>query len=111
MSQGDDRNQRGLQTGGQIVADPSVDTRTPRMYKVILLNDDFTPMEFVVLTLKRFFNKTEEQASEIMLSVHQKGSGLAGVFTYEVAEMKAMQANQFARSNQHPLKTIVEAES
>lgn len=108
MGQGEDKDQRGLQTGGQLVADPSSETRTPRMYKVILLNDDFTPMEFVVLVLKRFFNKTEEQAAEIMLSVHQKGSGLAGIYTFEIAEMKAMQSNQFARSNQHPLKTVTE---
>lgn len=110
MGQNEDKNRSGGHTGGQIVMDPSVETRTPKMFKVLLLNDDFTPMEFVVLTLKRFFGKTEEQANEIMLSVHKKGSGLAGVFTYEVAEMKAMQANQFARSNQHPLKTVTEPE-
>jgi ATP-dependent Clp protease adaptor protein ClpS len=82
----------------------------PKMYKVILLNDDFTPMDFVVLVLRRFFSKTEEQATEVMLDVHKKGSGLAGVFTLEMAEMKSMQVHQFARMNKHPLKCTLEAE-
>ena len=81
---------------------------TPKMYKVILLNDDFTPMEFVVLILRRFFAKAEEEATQIMLDVHKKGAGVAGVFTLEIAEMKVMQVNQFARMNQHPLKCSVE---
>lgn len=83
---------------------------TPRMYVVVLLNDDYTPMDFVILVLRRFFNKNEEEAAKIMLDVHQKGSGVAGVFTLEVAEMKVMQVNQFAQGNQHPLKcTLKEA--
>lgn len=82
----------------------------PKMYKVLLLNDDFTPMEFVVAVLKRFFNKTEEQATKIMLDVHQKGAGVAGVYSLENAEMKVMQVNQFARNNQHPLKSTMEVE-
>lgn len=92
----------------------SVDTiervETPKMYKVLLLNDDFTPMEFVTLVLKRFFGKAEEAATKIMLDVHKKGSGLAGVYTLEMAEMKVMQVNQFARQNQHPLKCTLEQE-
>lgn len=83
---------------------------TPRMYRVLLLNDDFTPMDFVVLVLKRFFTKTEEEATQIMLDVHRKGAGTAGVFTLEMAEMKVMQVNQFARMNQHPLKSVLEPE-
>jgi ATP-dependent Clp protease adaptor protein ClpS len=82
----------------------------PKMYKVILLNDDFTPMDFVVLVLQRFFAKNEEQATAVMLDVHQKGAGVAGVFTLEIAEMKTMQVNQFARHNQHPLKCALEHE-
>lgn len=82
----------------------------PKMYKVILLNDDFTPMDFVVLVLKRYFSKTEEEATKVMLDVHQKGAGVAGVYTLEVAEMKSMQVNQFARHNQHPLKCSLEHE-
>lgn len=92
-------------------ADAGVDVlpvvETPRMYTVILLNDDYTPMDFVVLVLRRFFNKNEEEAAKIMLDVHQKGSGVAGVFTLEVAEMKVMQVNQFAQSNQYPLKSTL----
>lgn len=83
---------------------------TPKMYKVILLNDDYTPMEFVVLVLRRFFGKTEEEATKIMLDVHKKGSGVAGVFTLEVAEMKVMQVNQFSQMNEHPLKSTLEEE-
>jgi ATP-dependent Clp protease adaptor protein ClpS len=83
---------------------------TPKMYKVLLLNDDYTPMEFVVLVLRRFFGKTEDQAAAIMLDVHKKGSGVAGTFTLELAEMKSMQVNQYARMNQHPLKSTVEPE-
>ena len=95
-------------------ADVGVDVlpvvETPRMYTVILLNDDYTPMDFVILVLRRFFNKNEEEANKIMLDVHQKGSGVAGIFTLEVAEMKVMQVNQFAQGNQHPLKcTLKEA--
>lgn len=83
---------------------------TPRMYTVILLNDDYSPMDFVILVLRRFFGKNEEEATKIMLDVHQKGSGVAGTFTLEVAEMKVMQVNQFSQSNQHPLKcTLKEA--
>ena len=81
---------------------------TPKMYVVLLLNDDYSPMEFVVLVLKRFFGKSEEEATKIMLDVHKKGSGLAGVYTLEVAEMKVMQVNQFAQLNQHPLKSSLE---
>lgn len=81
---------------------------TPKMYKVILLNDDFTPMDFVVHVLRRFFGKTEEQATEIMLDVHKKGAGVAGIYSLEIAEMKVMQVNHFAQMNQHPLKSTLE---
>ena len=80
----------------------------PKQFKVILLNDDFTPMEFVILVLKKFFAKTDEQATQIMLSVHKQGKGICGIFSLEVAEMKVMQVNQFAKMNQHPLKSILE---
>lgn len=83
-------------------------TDTPKMYRVVLLNDDYTPMDFVVLVLRRFFGKTEEQAQQVMLDVHKKGAGTAGVFTLEIAEMKVMQTNQFAQLNQHPLKSTLE---
>lgn len=85
-------------------------TKLPRKYKVLLINDDFTPMDFVVEVLQKFFNKSVDQATEIMLQVHQKGAGVAGIYTLEIAEMKAMQCNQYARLNQHPLKTTIEPE-
>lgn len=81
---------------------------TPKMYTVILLNDDYTPMDFVVVILRRFFGKSEEEAHVVMLDVHKKGSGVAGVYTLEVAEMKVMQVNQFAQANQHPLKSTLQ---
>lgn len=85
---------------------PAVET--PKMYAVLLLNDDYTPMDFVVLILRRFFGKSEEEAQTIMLDVHKKGSGVAGVYTLEVAEMKVMQVNQYSQMNQHPLKSTLE---
>ena len=78
------------------------------MFQVVLLNDDFSPMEFVILVLRRFFAKSNEQATQIMLDVHRKGSGLAGVYTFEIAEMKTMQVNQFSQMHQHPLKCIMQ---
>jgi len=92
------------------VVDTAPRVETPRLYKVMLLNDDYTPMEFVVVVLKRFFAKNEETAMKIMLDVHEKGVGVAGVYSLETAEMKVMQVNQFARQNQHPLKCTLEPE-
>lgn len=82
----------------------------PKMFKVIILNDDYTPMDFVILVLKRFFAKSDEAATQVMLDVHKKGAGVAGVYTLEVAEMKVMQSNQFSQMNRHPLKTTMEQE-
>ncbi|NUM59810.1 MAG: ATP-dependent Clp protease adapter ClpS [Bdellovibrionaceae bacterium] len=81
---------------------------TPKMFSVVLLNDDFTPMDFVVLVLKKFFNKKEDEAIKIMLDVHQKGAGVAGVYSLEIGEMKVMQTNQFAQMHQYPLKSSLE---
>ena len=83
-------------------------TKKPSMYKVILLNDDYTPMEFVVHVLQKIFNKTQEEATQIMLHVHQKGIGVCGVYTYEVAEVKSKAVVDFAKKNQHPLQCTVE---
>ncbi len=83
-------------------------TKKPSMYKVLLLNDDYTPMEFVVHILERFFGKNQEEATQIMLHVHTKGVGLCGVFTYEVAETKASQVMDLARQHQHPLQCSIE---
>ena len=83
-------------------------TKQPSLYKVLMLNDDYTPMEFVVLCLQRFFRMTTEQATQVMLHVHQKGVGVCGVFSYEVAETKVSQVMDFARQNQHPLQCTLE---
>ena len=83
-------------------------TKKPSMYKVIMLNDDYTPMEFVILVLERFFSKSHEESTQIMLHVHQKGVGVCGVFTYEVAESKVQQVMDLARQHQHPLQCTLE---
>jgi len=82
--------------------------KKPSLYRVLLLNDDFTPMEFVVFVLKNFFNKSSEEATRIMLHVHQSGVGQCGVFTYEVAETKVTEVMNFSRKNQHPLMCVME---
>ena len=83
-------------------------TKKPSLYKVLLLNDDYTPMEFVVHVLKGFFQMDTDQATRVMLHVHQKGVGVCGVFTYEVAETKVTQVMDFAKQNQHPLQCTLE---
>ncbi|HNQ91356.1 MAG TPA: ATP-dependent Clp protease adapter ClpS [Alphaproteobacteria bacterium] len=85
-------------------------TKKPAMYKVLLLNDDYTPMEFVVHILERFFSKTRDEATDIMLHVHRRGVGLCGVYTYEVAETKVNQVMDFARANEQPLQCTMEKE-
>ncbi|MEL6203500.1 MAG: ATP-dependent Clp protease adapter ClpS [Pseudomonadota bacterium] len=82
--------------------------KKPSLYRVLLLNDDYTPMEFVVHVLERFFQKNRDQATQIMLHVHNHGVGECGVFTYEVAETKVTQVMDFARQNQHPLQCVME---
>ncbi len=85
-------------------------TQKPSMYRVLILNDDYTPMEFVVYVLERFFNKSRDEATNIMLHVHQHGVGVCGVFTYEVAETKVAQVLDLARRNEHPLQCTMEKE-
>lgn len=106
-----DKNQEGLtpRGGTQTLVRPESETKEPTMYRVILLNDDFTPRDFVVLVLVRFFHKDEPEANRLMLQVHHQGSGIAGVFTHEVAETKTYQVNNFARQHQFPLKCVMEA--
>ncbi|AXB77997.1 ATP-dependent Clp protease adapter ClpS [Novosphingobium sp. P6W] len=82
--------------------------KKPSQFKVLMLNDDYTPMEFVVMCLKRFFNMDLEQATRVMLHVHQKGVGVCGIFPYEIAETKVNQVMDFARQNQHPLQCTLE---
>jgi ATP-dependent Clp protease adaptor protein ClpS len=83
-------------------------SKKPSQYKVLMLNDDYTPMEFVVMCLKRFFRMDLEQATRVMLHVHQRGVGVCGIFPYEVAETKVNQVMDFARENQHPLQCTLE---
>jgi ATP-dependent Clp protease adaptor protein ClpS len=83
-------------------------TERPSLYKVLLLNDDYTPMEFVVHVLERFFGKGQEEATRIMLHVHTHGVGICGVYTYEIAETKVAQVMEFARQHQHPLQCTME---
>jgi ATP-dependent Clp protease adaptor protein ClpS len=104
----DGGNNDGPNTGVVVKARPR--TRKPAMYKVLMLNDDYTPMEFVVHVLERFFQKTREEATRIMLHVHRRGVGVCGVFTYEVAETKVTQVMDLARQNQHPLQCTIEKE-
>ena len=96
--------------GTGIATETRVKTKKPSMYRVLLLNDDYTPMEFVVFILEQFFNKSPEQATRIMLHVHQKGVGVCGVYTFEVAETKVAQVMDLARRNEHPLQCTMEKE-
>jgi len=91
-----------------VLLDSKPITKKPSMYKVILLNDDYTPMEFVVFVLEKFFNKNQEEATQIMLHIHRKGIGVCGVYTYEVAETKSRSVVDFAKNNKHPLQCTVE---
>jgi ATP-dependent Clp protease adaptor protein ClpS len=91
-----------------IITESRSRTKTPPLYQVILVNDDYTPMEFVILVLQKFFSKDIAEATKIMLQVHQKGAGLCGVFSHEIAETKVYLVNQYARTNKHPLKCTME---
>jgi ATP-dependent Clp protease adaptor protein ClpS len=98
----------GPGSGTAVIARPKTQVRHPNMYRVLLLNDDYTPMDFVVSVLKKYFNKGPEEATRIMLHVHQHGVGECGVFTYEIAETKVTQVMDHARKHQHPLQCIME---
>jgi ATP-dependent Clp protease adaptor protein ClpS len=100
------RNDSDDQSGVAVI--PQTRTKKPSLYRVLLLNDDYTPMEFVVHVLQRFFNKSIEDATRIMLHVHQHGVGECGVFTYEIAETKVTLVMDFARKHQHPLQCVME---
>ena len=100
-------------TNGELDLDIEKDivTEKPKLYKVLMHNDDYTPMDFVIFVLMKFFNKPQDDAHKIMLDVHNKGVGLAGIYSFEVAESKVAQVNQFSKNNEHPLKTSFEEES
>jgi ATP-dependent Clp protease adaptor protein ClpS len=95
-------------SGTALITRTRQQTRRPNMYRVLLLNDDYTTQEFVVIVLRKYFNKTVEEATRIMLHVHNHGVGECGVYTYEVAETKVTQVMDFARKHQHPLQCIME---
>ena len=101
-------NDGGNGSGTAVITRTRTQTRRPNMYRVLLLNDDYTPMEFVVAVLRRYFNKGPEEATRIMLHVHHHGVGECGVFTYEIAETKVTQVMDYARKHQHPLQCIME---
>ncbi len=100
----------GQRQGDVMVAEPKTKTKRPPMYKVILLNDDYTPMDFVVMVLEQIFRKNHADALNVMLEVHQKGAGLAGVYTRDVADTKVDQVIEYARINDYPLQCTLEQE-
>jgi ATP-dependent Clp protease adaptor protein ClpS len=107
MSGQDGRTEREGQTG-LVVEEAAPEVKQPPLYSVVLLNDDYTPMEFVVDVLERFFRMDRETATRVMLEVHVKGKGVCGVFTYEIAETKVAQVLGYSRDNQHPLMCTLE---
>jgi len=107
MSRQDKNPNDGTPNSG-VVTKSRAKTKKPAMYKVLMLNDDYTPMEFVVHVLERFFAKSHEEAVRIMLHVHHRGGGVCGVFTYEIAETKVNQVMDLARQHQHPLQCTIE---
>ena len=108
----DDRKRRNDQGGPStgVITKTKPQTKRPNVYRVLILNDDYTPMEFVVHVLERFFSKSREEATRIMMHVHRRGVGICGVFTYEVAETKVAQVIDFARRHEHPLQCTLEKE-
>ncbi len=104
------RRDDGEGARGAVVAEPRTRTKRPSMYKVLMLNDDYTPMDFVVHVLQKFFHKDAEEATRIMLHVHHHGVGVCGVYTYEVAETKVAQVIEYARRHEHPLQCTMEKE-
>jgi len=108
MSADDDNIKQGDTPEHGVAVKTRVNTKKPSMYKVLMLNDDYTPMEFVIHVLESFYNKAHEEATQIMLHVHQKGVGTCGVYTYEIAETKVNQTMDLAQQNQHPLQCTIE---
>ena len=96
-------------TGGLALEESKPEVKKPPLFKVVLINDDYTPMEFVVEVLQIFFRMNREQATHVMLTVHTQGKGVCGIFTRDIAETKAAQVNQYAREHEHPLLCEIEA--
>ena len=106
MNSDQNNNNEEFQKG--LLLDTKPKTKKPSMYNVLLMNDDYTPMEFVVMVLENIFNKKQDEATQIMLHVHQKGIGICGTFTYEVAESKCKAVIDLAKKNEHPLQCTME---
>ncbi|MFO0998468.1 MAG: ATP-dependent Clp protease adapter ClpS [Alphaproteobacteria bacterium] len=107
---GQDNNRRSDNPNTGVVVKSRAKTKKPDLYKVLMLNDDYTPMEFVVYVLERFFNMNRQRATQVMLHVHRRGVGVCGVYTYEVAETKVNQVMDCARKHEHPLQCTLERE-
>ena len=101
--------EEGDSEGGLALQESKPELKRPPLFKVVLINDDYTPMEFVVEVLEVFFRMNREQATHVMFTVHTKGKGVCGVYTRDIAETKAAQVNQYARENEHPLLCEIEA--
>ena len=106
MSDNDEQRDGG---GGLALQESKPELKKPPLFKVVLINDDYTPMEFVVHVLENFFRMNREQATHVMLTVHTKGKGVCGIYTRDIAETKAAQVNQYAREHEHPLLCEIEA--
>ncbi len=106
----ENNNSESPDSSVQTIVQPKEQTKVPSMYKVILVNDDYTPMDFVVNVLMKFFRKTEPEATTIMLQVHQQGKGVAGIYPYELAETKVVQVQNYAKLREFPLKCMMEKE-
>tara|TARA_B100000029_G_scaffold509341_1_gene598308 strand:- start:1385 stop:1714 length:330 start_codon:yes stop_codon:yes gene_type:complete len=104
----DDKNILQNGSNSNTLLEDKVQTKKPSFYQVLIMNDDYTPMEFVILVLEKYFGKSREEATQIMLHVHQKGIGVCGLYPYEIAETKVVQVMEFARKNEHPLQCTLE---
>ena len=103
-----DNNSQNNELQRGLLLDSQPKTKKPSMYNVLLLNDDYTPMEFVIMVLEKVFNKKQEEATQIMIHVHKNGIGVCGTFTYEVAESKCKSVMDMAKKNEHPLQSAME---
>jgi len=110
MSMGHDDEEHKDGDRGLAIEESKPEVKRPPMYKVLLLNDDFTPMDFVVHILEKFFSMERHQATQVMLAVHTEGKGVCGTYTRDIAESKMMQVNDYARKHQHPLLCTMETE-
>ena len=108
MNEDDKPNEDNV--GGNIKLETNPKTKIPALYRVLMMNDDYTPMEFVIEVLEKFFQKNREEATEVMLHVHQRGVGVCGIYAYDLAETKAMQVMNYARKYEHPLQVQLEKE-